>query len=528
MSTLDDNLYFSRDTKVFIQRSAQTAAVLADFANNVTTVKFTDALGVKVSVGDTLKTAAGTTIGGTITAITRGAGSGSNETHCTVATTGVAGSAADVITIEKPVYEIPVLDGFSFTQATNASEVALSEMSDATGTSRRGRRMFTDSYAPAEWSFSTYVRPYKAAGSVAGNPHTANHVHCVEEILWALFAGDANKEDDGDGFAAAPTAAGTNSYMLSDATNLDVNFSQSNKTELGTADIFFALGGANASSVTKAVVTSNAANQAVIVVPNNTGIANGDIVTIDGSKVGVVASGAGTNNITLTDNIGSVIDGTTTAVNVTFSRQLVYKIAKAVVNEAAIEFDIDGIAQINWSGMGTVISETDPVSPTINEGITATDSFIRNRLTSLSAVSAVSGTSITYDLTLTGGSVTFTNNLTFITPEQLGQVNQPFAHVTGGRSIGGSFTCYLNTGDDASAELFNDLVAANTTITNSFALTFKVGGASTPRLEITCPTSHLELPSHSIEDVIAVETTFHALPSTISGTDESTLVYYAP
>ena len=74
MSTLDDNLYFSRDTKVFIQRSAQTAAVLADFANNVTTVKFTDALGVKVSVGDTLKTAAGTTIGGTITAITRGAG----------------------------------------------------------------------------------------------------------------------------------------------------------------------------------------------------------------------------------------------------------------------------------------------------------------------------------------------------------------------------------------------------------------------------------------------------------------------
>ena len=519
MSTLDDNLYFSRDTKVFIQRSAQTAAVLADFANNVTTVKFTDALGVKVSVGDTLKTAAGTTIGGTITAITRGAGSGSNETHCTVATTGVAGSAADVITIEKPVYEIPVLDGFSFTQATNASEVALSEMSDATGTSRRGRRMFTDSYAPAEWSFSTYVRPYKAAGSVAGNPHTANHVHCVEEILWALFAGDANKEDDGDGFAAAPTAAGTNSYMLSDATNLDVNFSQSNKTELGTADIFFALGGANASSVTKAVVTSNAANQAVIVVPNNTGIANGDIVTIDGSKVGVVASGAGTNNITLTDNIGSVIDGTTTAVNVTFSRQLVYKIAKAVV---------DGIAQINWSGMGTVISETDPVSPTINEGITATDSFIRNRLTSLSAVSAVSGTSITYDLTLTGGSVTFTNNLTFITPEQLGQVNQPFAHVTGGRSIGGSFTCYLNTGDDASAELFNDLVAANTTITNSFALTFKVGGASTPRLEITCPTSHLELPSHSIEDVIAVETTFHALPSTISGTDESTLVYYAP
>ena len=60
------------------------------------------------------------------------------------------------------VWEIPVLDGFSFSQATNSSEITLNEAINATtGKSRRSRQMFNDSLAPAEWSFSTYVRPVK-------------------------------------------------------------------------------------------------------------------------------------------------------------------------------------------------------------------------------------------------------------------------------------------------------------------------------------------------------------------------------
>mgnify|MGYP001251999072 CR=1 FL=1 len=64
------------------------------------------------------------------------------------------------------VWKIPVLDGFSFSQATNASEITLSEAvsnNSARGKSRRSRQMFNDSYAPAEWSFSTYMRPFKSA-----------------------------------------------------------------------------------------------------------------------------------------------------------------------------------------------------------------------------------------------------------------------------------------------------------------------------------------------------------------------------
>ena len=43
-------------------------------------------------------------------------------------------------------------------------------------------------------------------------------------------------------------------------------------------------------------------------------------------------------------------------------------------------------------------------------------------------------------------------------------------------------------------------------VTNSFALTFKVGGTSAPALELAMGTAHVDIPTHSIEDVISLET----------------------
>jgi hypothetical protein len=139
------------------------------------------------------------------------------------------------------------------------------------------------------------------------------------------------------------------------------------------------------------------------------------------------------------------------------------------------------------------------------------------------------GGAVTYALTLTGGNITFSNNIAFLTPETLGSVNQPFAAIAGTRTIGGNFTCYLNTGDEGSGDLFSDLVGASTVITNNFDLVFNIGGktAATNRLEVTCSNAHLELPTHSIDDVISVDVNFHALPSTISGFDEAALKYIA-
>ena len=354
-------------------------------------------------------------------------------------------------------WEIPVLDGFSFSQATNTSEITLNEMSSAASgnASRRGRRMFNDSYAPAEWSFSTYVRPFKSTvDATNGWDGTSAQIHAVEEVLWAALVGNGAFTAGGDD---SNSSWSNNQGISQDANSLTFDFEDSNTASLKELVIYFIMG-------------------------------QGDF-------------DAGTHTV--------------------------YKLDGCCVNEASIDFDVEGIATINWSGFGKIITEED-ASPTvdISEGSTSTANFIRNRLTTC-AVTATAQSPIVseYSLTLTGGNITFSNNITFLTPETLGVVNQPFAHVTGTRNISGSFTCYLGNHSAGSADLFEDLIEATTSITNDFNLVFAIGGSSAPNVTITLPTCHLEIPTHSIDDVISLETNFHALPSTIDGANEASIVY---
>lgn len=356
------------------------------------------------------------------------------------------------VEVGSAIWEMPVLDGFSFSQATNASEITINEMADTSGNSRRGRKMFTDSYAPAEWSFATYARPFKSAGTDVELNASRDGVlrnHAVEEVLWALMVGDAAYTATDDSTAPAFTG------FTADATDLDITFANSNKTTLGTANIYFVMG-----------ATANA--------------------------------------------------GTAT----------VYKIEGCVVNEASLDFDIDGIATINWSGFGKIITEDSAPTATITEAVTSTSNFIRNRLTSLTLTGAGTGNfNSSYDVVLTGGNVTISNNMTFLTPETLGVVNQPIGHVTGTRSVTGSFTCYLNDDANKSAELFEDIIESTDTITNEFGLLFKVGGSASPRIELNMAQCHLEVPTHSMDDIISLETNFHALPTDTGSTDELTIKY---
>jgi hypothetical protein len=387
-------------------------------------------------------------------------------------------------------WEIPVLDGFSFSQATNASEVTLNEMADADGVSRRDRQLFNDSFAPAEWSFSTYARPFFASSKDRS----------VEQALWALLAGDAYYKSADNTFRDSSVSG--SSYIAQGtggtANQQVIDFGQSNKTNLGTASIWFVMGDSSDSA------------------------AAGDALTA-------------------------------------------YKIEGCCVNEVTFDFDIDGIATLNWSGMGKIIkevavtaSDTSPtgvagddiwlktdspaysnssiqiakttdfaavIKPTV-DGIDSDTNYIRNRLSYLSASSTTTSGSVT--LPLTGGNITISNNMTFVTPETLGVVNQPLGHVTGTRTVSGSVSCYLNNESNASADLFSDLIGATDTITNSFNLTFSIGGTiatTTPTIEFKMENCHLEIPTHNIEDVISLETNFHALPSTVGGTNELVISY---
>lgn len=421
------------------------------------------------------------------------------------------------------LWEIPVLSGFNFSQDNTTSEVVLNEMATAAGTTRRGKRVFNDALAPAEWSFSTYVRPFIApvqspidvenlvvgtgykilsAGdtnwsAVGGAPGTAgtyfvatgqgtgtgtvvpasiadasaNH-HAIEEVLWAQFVGTGTYTPTSYTFANADAPNGT---------DMDILFTGGNNITLGTFDLFFVL--------------------------------------------------------------GATYDADTDFDDPAREDVAVYKIANCVVNQAVLNFDVDGIATIEWSGMGTVISrETNFEARTaITQGITATGNFIRNKLTALTLLAAdttaypgaanntTPGTAGSYNITLTGGSVTFSNNVEYLTPETLGVVNRPIGHIAKNKSITGTFTAYIEEDSDLAdtcGQLLADALADVSTITNSFAMTFIVGGTgNAPRMQVSLPTAHLQIPRIMSDDIISVEVSFHGLPSDISSSNEASIKY---
>jgi len=372
----------------------------------------------------------------------------------------------DGTTANTALYEIPVLDGFSFSQGTNTSEVTLSEAANSTGYSKRGRAMFTDSFAPAEWSFNTYMRPTKSGANTtytSGDHADANAHFAVEGPLWAAMSANTYDRAMGGDFK-------------SDTAKAEFNFANSNQVTVGSYNMYFVLGAAK------------------------------------DTDTEVYATGT---------------DGAT-----------VYKLADCSVGSASIDFDIEGIAQIAWSGNGKTVEEVASINTAasgttakgvIREGVDTTTNFIRQKLTDLAIsfdVSAATGTlgalnvdgnDVTYDITLTGGNITIENNLTYLTPETLGTVNLPLGHVTGTRSVSGNFTCYLNDTANSSLDLFERLQESRGVITNAFNLNFSIGGSgNTPRCNVSVPKAHLELPTHSFEDVVSVDVAFHGLPTDLS------------
>ena len=523
------------------------------------------------------------------------------------------------------VWELPVLDGYSFSQTTNTSEILLSEMESTKGVSRRGRRMFTDSLAPAEWSFSTYIRPFHSkGGSVATGVKAADNgtdVHAVEEVLWAAMFG-ADVYHSATGVATVDTLGG--------ATDTD---RAAGTYTISEDDYTMSDGTGRGASFTISVNGSGVASVASVDSPGD-GYAVDDTFSIPSEKIGAAAgdtaltfdvatlTSAGYDFRRAVDKVsGPVITPAATlstavmtesnrsalhplhfyfVIDTASANPVVYKLSESVINEVTIDFDVEGIATLNWSGMakeivdmsgsvhvdatlpigtdtttdgstvaaGDIWIDTDnaqgsafhilsavtgnsnacTATQAIDEAVTSTNTFIRNRLTSID-ITADNKTIFPggmgansdgkYNLALTGGSFTITNNISYLVPDELGFVNKPLEHVTGARNVTGSATCYLTLSDSdntsgTSRQFFNDLVStsAMAQVVNKFAVTLKIGGSAqdgTASLVVQMDNVHFEVPSHSVEDVISLESNFHALPTDFGTANEVTNIkYYAP
>ena len=160
-------------------------------------------------------------------------------------------------------FRIGVLDGYSFSQGSESTDVTINEAGSAPN---RGSKRFNDALPPAEWSFGTYVRPFKHG---AASFRADGTYDMVENILWSALAGTGLSDASG---AAVATSTGAANGAL-------IDFAESDVHELMKLNIYF------------------------------------------------------------------VLENTT------------YRLNDAQINQAEIDFSIDGIAQITWSGNATTIHQ---------------------------------------------------------------------------------------------------------------------------------------------------------------------------
>lgn len=351
------------------------------------------------------------------------------------------------------LFEIPILDGYSFSQSTNTSEITLAEMESTAGISRRGRRVFTDSLAPAEWSFSSYVRPFSSlgqnaltAGQKAAEVTTGTDVHAVEEVLFASMFGADTYTSSTSTFTRATNAAVAGGAVITPgASSSVIGIAESNRSALHSFVIYF-------------------------------------------------------------------------LVDTAESNPLVYRLPEAIVNEVSMDFDVDGIATLNWSGfakeiqdisgsvatatsapaynattkdgstvvLGDIFIDTDntqgrafhvvntvpgsgnvSVTQAIDEATTSTKNFIRNRLTSVEVEAAVATDKVAG--TFPGSHVTVTG-LTKANPAVATATAHGFAvgdvvQVTG--------TCGITS---SSVDVLNGIAHTITAVTTN---TFTIGALDT-------------------------------------------------
>ena len=381
-------------------------------------------------------------------------------------------------------FRIGVLDGYSFSQGSDSTDVTISEAGAAPN---RGSKRFNDALPPAEWSFGTYVRPFKHG---AASFRADGTYDMVENILWSALAGAGLSDASGAAIATGTSAA--NGAL--------VDFVESDVHELLKLNLYF------------------------------------------------------------------VLENTT------------YRLNDAQINQAEIDFSIDGIAQVTWSGNATTIDQVstameDPSkygvadttsngsgftsgdTDTYAEGYNFADTtgpsdadYLRNKLSTLYLDADAQGGGAssnglddrTYDINITGGSITIANNVTYVTPETIGIVDKPIGSFTGARTITGSLTMYLDTKSNGSNQLLTDLSAASDLVTNVFDMRLYMGvsGAvgsdgdameaddfTAPGVEFNLPKAHLQIPAIEVADLVSVSVEFAAHGTDLLTGDEMKVKY---
>jgi hypothetical protein len=205
---------------------------------------------------------------------------------------------------------------------------------------------------------------------------------------------------------------------------------------------------------------------------------------------------------------------------------VMYGIENCAVDQVAVDFGLDQISTLAWTGKGTSLIEVTNTGTTfsaallassLSVGAVSTANYITNKLSTVKLQSNIGGSetagSTSYSVPLTGGSITIANNINYLVPTNLAVVNQPIGYYTGQRSISGTLSAYLRTGEslDVGSLLKTILAAANNTTEPKYKVQIEVGGlASGNRVEFEMPGVVLQVPTVDVADVVSSTISFNA------------------
>lgn len=408
-------------------------------------------------------------------------------------TVDLNGGAAVTTMTPQNTWKIEVLAGFAVTASAATQDIT--SMESGTNPDRSQQR-FNTAINPVDWNFQTYIRPTGAItgnavpiGTAAGVSSTGNVKPVADWFMWQALASNTSPAN-----VAVEQSVWSTGGRFTTANTANAVGSFSTRTNYATAQenyLYFKL-----------------------------------------------------------DNV-------------------IYQINKATVNQATVDAGIDSIATTTWTGMGTTMIEltgtprNNAVSVfggILNSGATAilananstivtanasyhpyntmniagvisTNSFIKNRLSSITFGHAATagGTIANYTFPVTALTFDYNNNMTYLTPEELSALNSPIGQFTGTRAVTGSATMYLRNDNNESAQFLRNIATDSRTNSAQTAnANLIIGGATAPYLAFSMPAVQFEFPQLSIDDVIGVSVNFVAQePTATKGGGGEVTIYAA-
>ena len=463
-------------------------------------------------------------------------------------------------------WEILVLDGYTFSQETENETVTLTEAGPKPA---RGQRSFNTAVSPAEFSIPTYIRPDSSGTTVK----------CVEQVLWEGLCAPKDASIPSNAFSKPDkmlvSFAGSNAhellplymyfhfeettYKISEATvnSAEIDFSIDGigqitwsgfgtTLEEETSANHTAIGGWDAGTdfVGASVDAAFLKNRLTILEVINNGTSTPAVIPMDQNSPGtlifntartlvsgtsyscsVTVSGGTAQTLSVTGVVDTTVGDLINSINIQLEGAVFYLDNDGQLNARTIRKG----EHLPYTTTDITLAVTDGTSNGILEEITGAS----DDPTGTVVPGATAPTGITvkaqkiYNVPITGGSITIDNGIEFLTPEELGRVNEPIGSFTGTRAVSGTLTAYLRAGDTDTGGMLKDLLSDKTTVVQDFYVQVNIGGPVTADdvVQVIVPHSNVSVPTITTEDVISTEIAFTGLGTDLDSEDEMFVIY---